>query len=207
MEMIDSQSNIAVVVLAAGASSRMGEPKQLLNWGQTTLLGHAINMVKSIYPQETILVLGANFELISKEIKDKTITILNNTDWQHGLGTSIAFAVQHLQNSNSKVSGVLFVLCDQPFITGDYLKQMISKFNQNTHQIIATAYVNGKQGVPVLFDACYFKDLTQLHDDFGAKALLKKHESKTVVLKPPTENVDLDTKEDYTNLYQSKFKK
>lgn len=205
--MIDSQSNIAIVVLAAGASSRMGEPKQLLKWAQTTLLGHAINTAKTVDPLKTIVVLGANFEIIQKEIDDKAFTILNNANWQEGLGTSVSCAIQYLQKTNVNVKGVLFVLGDQPFITADYLRLMVSKFEPNKKQIIATAYANGKRGVPVLFDVFYFKELVLLKDDFGAKDILKKYEPQTIVLKPPKENLDLDTKEDYTTLYQSNFKK
>jgi len=203
--MMDSQSNIAVVILAAGASSRMGEPKQLLKWGHTTLLGHAIKTVKEIGVQDIILVLGANFELISKEVKNKSITILNNTDWKQGLGTSIALAVNHLQHSKAHFKGVLFVLCDQPFITVDYLKTMISTFKQNTNQIITTSYENGKQGVPALFDASYFDELSQLKDDYGARYILEKYHHKVETLVPPTKNMDLDTKADYANLYRSTF--
>ena len=205
--MIDSQSNIAVVVLAAGASSRMGEPKQLLQWGQTTLLGHTIKTAKEVNLREIIVVLGANYKLISKEVENETVTMLDNNDWQQGLGTSISCAVQYLQKSNSEVKGVLFVLCDQPFINADYLRLMVSGFVPNSKQIIATFYQNGKQGVPVLFDMFYFNELVLLKDDFGAKDILKKYEPQTIVLKPPTENLDLDTKEDYTTLYQSNFKK
>ena len=205
--MMDSQSDIAVVVLAAGASNRMGEPKQLLKWGQTTLLGHTLKTVKEIGFQDVFLVLGANFELIGKEVNDKSITILNNTNWNQGLGTSIAFAVKYLQQFKMHTKGVLFVLCDQPFITVDYLKTMVSTFKQNTNQIITTSYENGKQGVPALFDASYFDELLQLKDDYGARYMLEKHHHKVEALVPPTKNMDLDTKEDYANLYQSTFKK
>lgn len=204
--MITSPSNIAIIILAAGASKRMGEPKQLLKWGDTTLINHTINTAVEVNSKEIIIVLGAHFELIKKNIENSEVTILNNIHWDKGLGTSIAFAVEYLKTPQSVVEGVLIILADQPFVTSDFLKLMISKFQNNKNQIIAASYENGKQGVPVLFDKAYFEDLVNLSDDQGAKELLKKYQSHVEALFPPTENIDLDTKLDYTNLYQSKFK-
>ncbi|OYX28499.1 MAG: hypothetical protein B7Z06_01400 [Flavobacteriales bacterium 32-35-8] len=204
--MIASQSNIAIVILAAGASKRMGEPKQLLKWGDTTLINHTINTAVAVNAKEIILVLGAHFELIKKNIDNSEVTLLNNVHWEKGLGTSIAFAVEYLQNSQSSVDGVLVILADQPFIMSDFLKLMISKFVVSKNHIIATSYSDDKLGVPALFDASYFEELSKLDDDFGAKLILKKYHSEVIPLCPPTENMDLDTKLDYTNLYQSNFK-
>ena len=97
--MLDSQSNIAIVILAAGASKRMGEPKQLLKWGDTTLINHAINTAVAVNSKEILLVLGAHYELIEKSIENSEVTILNNLHWEKGLGKSIAFAIDYLQNS------------------------------------------------------------------------------------------------------------
>ncbi|WP_100612700.1 nucleotidyltransferase family protein [Confluentibacter lentus] len=204
--MLESQSNIVIVILAAGASKRMGEPKQLLKWGDTTLINHTINTAVEVNSKEIILVLGAHFELIEKNIENSEIPILNNTYWENGLGKSIACAVEYLQKSRSSVDGVLVILADQPFITSDFLKLMISKFQINRNQIIATSYGDDKLGVPALFDASYFEELSQLNDDFGAKLVLKKYHSAVIPMSPPTENIDLDTKLDYTNLYPSNFK-
>lgn len=205
--MIEIQSNISIVILAAGASKRMGKPKQLLKWGDTTLINHAINTAVAINSKETLVVLGAHFELIEKNIKNSEVTILNNIYWENGLGKSIACAIGYLQKSQSSVDGVLVILADQPFITSDFLKLMISKFEINRNQIIATSYGNDKLGVPALFGASYFEELSQLKEDFGAKLILKKYHSDVKCIFPPTENMDLDTNEDYINMYHSKFKK
>ncbi|WP_100614786.1 nucleotidyltransferase family protein [Confluentibacter citreus] len=205
--MIASQSNIAIIILAAGASKRMGKPKQLLKWGDDTLIGHAIKIASKVNPKKLIVVLGAHFELINQNIENSEITILNNTHWEKGLGTSIAFAIKHLQNSKSKVDGILIILCDQPLITADFLKSLVSKFKPNENKIIATSYGGGKYGVPAFFDKVYFDDLSMLHDDQGAKDILIKYQDQVLGLLPPEKNMDLDTNEDYINLYQSNFKK
>ena len=204
--MMESPSHIAIVVLAAGASKRMGSPKQLLKWGDGTLIGNAIETVSKLASNELIVVLGAHYELIKNVIQTSPVTILNNENWEKGLGSTIAFAVEYLQNSKSNVDGVLITLCDQPLITADFLNLFISKFQSGKNQILATSYGNGKQGVPVLFDKVYFNDLEKLNSDEGAKEILKKYSSHMEALTPPMDNKDLDTSEEYTALYQSHFK-
>lgn len=202
---METPPHIAIVVLAAGASKRMGSPKQLLKWGDGTLIGNAIETASKVTSNEPIVVLGAHYELIKNVIQTSPVTILNNEKWEKGLGSSIAFAVEYLQNS-SNIDGVLITLCDQPLITVDFLNLFISKFQSGKNQILATSYGDGKLGVPVLFDKVYFNDLKKLNGDDGAKEILKGYSSHVEVLTPPMDNMDLDTNEEYTALYQSHFK-
>ena len=204
--MINQTSNIAVIILAAGASKRMGKPKQLLRWGSDTLISLAIQKALKINTDEVIVVLGANHEIIREEIKHFPITILNNRDWKLGLGKSIAFSVNYLLEKKTKTNGVLIKLVDQPFITVDYLNELILNFSTKNKKIIATLYDNKKLGVPAIFDKTYFKELAYLNDDFGAKKLLKENESYVKALIPPVKNVDLDSKEDYEKLFRINFK-
>lgn len=195
-------SHTAVVILAAGASNRMGTPKQLLHWKDNkTLLTHVIEMVSKIDPEELIVVLGANYQKIKKEIGGFEITILNNKNWKMGLGSSIACAADYLLKKNKR--NMLIALADQPFITSEYLSSMISEFQPNKQQIIASSYQNRPYGVPALFDASYLEDLSKLSDDHGARFLLKSHESSIKVLKPPGQNWDIDTPKDYANHFNN----
>ncbi|WP_298552892.1 nucleotidyltransferase family protein [uncultured Algibacter sp.] len=197
--------NIAIVILAAGASKRMGSPKQLLKWGNDTLLNHAIKTVLEIDAYEVIVVLGANHKLIEAGVKHRSITILNNEDWDLGLGKSIACATEYVLKSKPQVEGILITLADQPLIDSHYLNDIMTHFYQDLNQIIATSYDNNK-GVPVLFGKVYFQELSNLTGDNGAKQLLKTHESCVKTFKPPVKNVDLDSKEDYEKLYRENFK-
>ena len=129
-------SKIAVVVLAAGASKRMGVPKQLLKWGNGTLITHTIQTVLKLNADAIYVVLGANFQLIKKTIHHFPITILNNENWEHGLGTSIACASKFIQNEKPEIDALLFILADQPFITADYLNKIILSFSPNEKQIV-----------------------------------------------------------------------
>jgi molybdenum cofactor cytidylyltransferase len=198
-------SNSVIVILAAGASSRMQTPKQLLIWGEDTLITHTIKTALRVKNSEVIVVLGANYELIEKEIKLYPITILKNKDWQLGLGKSIACAANYILNSNSKVDSMLITLADQPLIDAKFLDRLITAFQKNKEGIVATSYEKGVNGVPAIFDKKYFEELLILNDDKGAKHLLKKYKSSVKTLIPELENVDLDIKADYEMLYKKKF--
>ncbi len=190
-------SNIAVVILAAGASNRMNEPKQLLKWGNSTLLGSTIEKAIKLNANKVVVVLGANYLLINKTIEQSKITILNNENWKNGLGNSIAFAVKHILQTKIKADAILFMLADQPFIEVDFLNAMINQFQVEKQSILATSYNDKKYGVPAIFDKTYFEELSLLNDDNGAKHLLIKYKASVKILIPKSENIDLDTIQDY----------
>ena len=195
--------NIAVVILAAGTSSRMGSPKQLLKWKNTTLLGHAIATAKGLNQRQVIVVLGANFEQIRSTINNDHIEILKNNNWETGLGKSIAIGVSNILKSDTNFDGVLVMLADQPLIDQSYFKKMLTKYRLGASQIITTAYKNGKQGVPVLFDRVYFEELSQLNDDKGAKGILRTYADKVTVIDAQHDVSDIDTQDDYEKLYKA----
>ncbi|GAA3612280.1 nucleotidyltransferase family protein [Flavivirga amylovorans] len=197
--------NIPIVILAAGASKRMGTAKQLLSWGDTTLLGHAIQTTLKTCTNDVFVVLGANYQAIKNEISKFPVTIIKNEDWKLGLGKSIAIAAIHILNERPKAEAVLICLADQPFINTEFLNTLIQNFVPNTNQIIATTYKNDVSGVPVIFDKIYLPELSKLDDDKGAKRLLEKYTALVKRCKPKLENIDLDYKEDYENLHRSQF--
>lgn len=195
--------HIPIVILAAGASRRMGTVKQLLAWGDNTLLGHTIQIALKTNTNDVFVVLGANYHEIKNKISAFPITVIQNKNWKSGLGKSIACAVDHILNVKPKIDAVLICLADQPFIDSDFLNTLIQNFTPNTNQIIATSYKKDISGVPVIFDKIYVSELSKLGDDKGAKILLEKYASLVKSFKPRLENVDLDYKEDYENLYKS----
>ncbi|MCF6296078.1 MAG: nucleotidyltransferase family protein [Flavobacteriaceae bacterium] len=198
--------NIAVIILAAGASTRIGTPKQLLRWKNTTLLGHAIITAKKLNTKDIIVILGNNYVLIKSKINNSGVQILNNKNWEKGLGNSIAFGVNNILENKSNIDGILIMLSDQPLIDSEYLNSLINKFIIGKHQIIATSYKNGKQGVPVLFDRIYFNELSKLNDDKGAKAIIEKYIKNVLVVNGEQIVPDIDTLENYKNLYNANHK-
>jgi len=194
-------SHIAIIILAAGASKRMGSPKQLLNWGNSSLLGNTIETALKLNAEEVVVVLGANYIAIKKEINHFPVTILNNEKWQIGLGKSLACGVEYLMSSNLKLDGCLITLADQPFIDHKFLKNLISQFSKKKNSIIATSYKDEKYGVPVIFDNFFFDELSALDDDKGAKQILKKYKSDVKALTPQLKNIDIDTIQDYKKYF------
>lgn len=190
-------SNIAVVVLAAGASKRMGASKQLLKWGNDSLLTHTVQTVLKLKTNKVIVVLGANYKIIENEIKNLPVTILNNEEWEVGIGKSIACAINYIVGINSDIDGVLITLADQPFVNTKFLELMIQNYDTNQHSIIATSYEDGSLGVPVIFDKKYFGELSKLKHDKGAKIILKKHRSLVKSVNSVFKNIDIDFIEDY----------
>ncbi|GGD11762.1 nucleotidyltransferase family protein [Hyunsoonleella pacifica] len=190
-------SKITIAILAAGASKRMGSPKQLLKWENTTLLKHTIKTCKDTVEEDIVVILGANYAAISSDIKTEAVHIIENENWDLGLGKSIACAAQYCLDSKVNSDGLLIVLADQPFVTTVYLDSMINLFDSNFEAIVATAYNPHKNGVPALFHKNYFKELSELSGDDGAKSLLKKYKQSVKAIYPDFENLDIDTKEDY----------
>lgn len=194
-----SPKYIAILILAAGASSRMGLPKQLLPWEDTTLLGSAIRKAKASDASTVVVVLGANAASIKNGITEKNVEIVENPHWSSGLGSSIARGTDFLIQSKNKTNGILILLADQPLIDTAYLNEMMAAFASDQRQIVATAYGN-RAGVPALFSEDYFKELTKLDDDFGAKKILDSHKKDALILNLGQKTVDIDTKSDYENL-------
>ncbi|MCX2679943.1 nucleotidyltransferase family protein [Galbibacter sp. EGI 63066] len=192
----------AIVILAAGASTRMGQPKQLLKWGDTTLLGHSVFLVRNTVAEALFVVLGANAKQISKTL-DENVEVLLHKDWEKGLGTSIAFAVSELEKKN--FDGLLFILADQPFVTSAYLNQLIKSFHNDGKGIVASKF-NGRMGVPAIFSSTYFEMLKKLNSDVGAKHIIQSHQNDLKTFKADDLITDLDTMEDYERALKDKLK-
>lgn len=188
--------NSAILILAAGASKRMGDIKQLLSYKNSTLLGHAIKQAISA-SNNVYVVLGANRDKIKKIIPNN-VTIIQNKQWEQGMGTTIATGINTLREKGT-YDAVLIMLADQPLIDSVYLKKMMEVFAENTHQIVATRY-NSKNGVPAIFDKALFPELTKLDSDVGAQQLMKTHTQVIMSLDVGEKAIDIDTPESYLEL-------
>lgn len=191
---------LAVLILAAGNSTRMGVPKQLLKWKESNLLQHTINTVNQLNT-ENVLVLGAYFNRIKASINSENIMVLFNGSWEKGLSQSIVLGVGHIKESHPNIESILIMLADQPLIDLYYLNEMIGLHHLNPNKIICTLYQNDKRGVPAIFNKTFFEDLLQLNDDIGAKELLNKHSNDLILLNGTRHTADIDTMDDYDRLY------
>jgi molybdenum cofactor cytidylyltransferase len=194
-----NEKNIAVVLLAAGGSSRMGKAKQLLPWRNTTLLGNAIQSAKQSKARHIYVVLGAKATGIKDSHDDKAIHWVVNQAWKKGIGSSIARATAHIFKTNMAYDGILIMLCDQPLIDTIYLNELMDTFSETDKGIVATTYKHGK-GVPAVFGKMYFLELEKLTEDFGAKDIILKNLEDMIALNPKGKEKDLDTMQEYNEL-------
>ena len=177
----------------------MGKIKQLLPWKDSTLLNQAIENALNTKNSDVYVVLGANATKIKTQINLKDITVLVNKDWQMGIGSSIAYGIQQLEEVGAFYKNALLMLCDQPLIDDQYLAKLITTYKGSQRGIIATSYKN-RAGVPAIFEQSYFKVLKQLNKDQGAQSLLKQHSKDVILIEPEGKEIDLDTYKDYLDL-------
>ena len=193
------EKDVGVVVLAAGASERLGSPKQLIRFEDKTLIERAANAAVST-GFETIIVLGANAVRISKEINNFANKILINDDWKSGLSSSIGAGLTKLLEVKPNLSAVILMLCDQPFVSRETLLRLVDKQCRMKSSIVACEYAN-TIGTPALFVREVFEELLDLKGDEGAKSITKRYQSsKLHTISVPEAAIDIDTKEDYKNL-------
>lgn len=200
-----SESKIVVLILAGGKGSRMGTIKQLLPWKDATLLENAIEQAKMSQASDIIVVLGAHATEIRSKISDKDILLVDNTEWESGLGTSISTGVNYIQNNIPHAEGVMVLLVDQPLIDTQYIDHMLDTFIKHSKGMVTTNYGN-REGVPAIFDKNYFSDLKSLNKDFGAKELIQKNTHLNISLNPKGKELDIDTPEDYNTLLKEQSK-
>ncbi len=191
--MTTKQTKTAIVILAAGASMRLGQPKQLLPFQDQLLLDYIIDECLSFSAENIFVVLGANKEKIENSSQCLAeVKVLINENWKDGLSSSIALATEKLALQYEQI---IFVLGDQLFFTSDILRQLIFQKTHSKADIIFSKYQEG-QGPPILFDKKTFEDLKNLKGDIGAKELIFSDIYSTASIRFEKGNLDVDTKED-----------
>ena len=194
--------NIAILIMAAGQSSRMKDMKQLLPWKGTNLLLHTLSTLLEVQKEHMYMVLGANADLIIEKanLTSQPVTIIQNDQWEKGLGSSISCGVSAILEQNNTIAGILVCLADQPLVTSAYYKTMLEVFKADEVPIVATRYPN-KSGVPAIFNTDVARELTSLSADYGARHLMARYKNKMVVLDAGDQITDIDTPETYSALY------
>ena len=194
--------NIAVLVLAAGKSSRMNGIKQLLKINNKTLLDNTLETAKKVISKNIFCVLGANADKIQKAISTKDVQFIYNKNFETGLSSSIVAGIHHFKKEKLNFNGLLILLVDQPEIDDDYLNLLITTFQSNSDKIIASNY-NEKAGVPAIFPKKYFEKLVLLKGDKGAKKFLQNYTSEVIKINREQSFKDIDTPEDYQSYLNS----
>ncbi len=191
-----SIDNVYAVILAAGESSRMGNPKQLLVWDNHTLLEHVVLNTRSVLHERSVIVLGAHAEAIRANVNLDGGSVIVNPDWQEGIASSIRAGIRALPSS---ASAALILLCDQPLIGAKQIRMLLNGWEKEPTRIVASIYHDGV-GVPALFPAEFFGQLLELEGDRGAKGLLMKFSDSLLKIPLPEAELDVDSAADFEHL-------
>ncbi|CAN5451360.1 hypothetical protein BH23BAC1_BH23BAC1_17210 [soil metagenome] len=191
--------SVGIIILAAGASKRMGSPKQLLPFEGSSLIQHSIKAAMGSVCNPIVVVLGAKHELILPQISHYPVNIKINNEWEEGMASSIRAGIKSILEIMPKLRSVLILLCDQPFVSADQINKLVEASHITNKSIVVSQYKD-TAGVPALFTKEHFWDLQHLKGKEGAKNLLKAHKECIYKVPFPLGNIDIDTPEDYKNI-------
>lgn len=190
---------IAAVVLAAGGSARLGRPKQLERWGDSTLLGHVVDQVRTYSVDEVWVVLGAGVEEILETVDFDGCGVVENPEWQEGIASSLRVGLDTLLQK-SRADAALIVIGDQPGLDAAVVEEVIASFRRSSRPVVIPKY-RYTWGNPVLVDRSLWPRLMSLEGDEGARRLFQAHpewvEEVWTDHLPPR---DVDTEADLTEL-------
>ena len=190
------------VVLAAGASTRMGEPKQLLRPDGRTLLRRTVDTLLASPAWPVVVVLGAHLESIRPEVARLPVLIVENREWAEGLASSIRTGVNVLEAFSLSLEAALLVLCDQPNLSPEAITRLIETHHHTGRSIVAARY-GEHPGPPALFARSHFHELMELRGAGGARPLLARHADLLTTVDLPELAADLDTPADYRTFLAS----
>lgn len=193
-----SNPEVVIVILAAGASSRLGKPKQLINWQGEPLLRLMVRRALQTSAKNVLVVLGAYAGQIVPILAGQPVHVTINTQWSIGMGSSIRHAIQFIKQHFTKTEAVILMVCDQPFLTTEHLQQLINHYHRHGSPVVASFY-NGIAGVPALFDRTWFDALLQLQPGEGAGKIIRSS-AQTATVDFPEGKYDIDTSADLSEL-------
>jgi molybdenum cofactor cytidylyltransferase len=192
-------TGIAGLVLAAGASSRMGTPKQLLPVGKSTLLDRVLAGALQSNLEAVVLVLGFKAQAIMKGLKSNLdhpkLKVIQNKNYAQGISSSLIAGLSAVQ---SDAKGVMVILGDMPYITTGLINLLLHRYEKSRVSLAALTS-GGKRSHPVIIGRPFFSALRALRGDEGAKALFVEHADHVLLVEPfgKFDDSDIDTREDY----------
>ncbi|MBX2946560.1 MAG: nucleotidyltransferase family protein [Cyclobacteriaceae bacterium] len=194
--MIPMQHNaITIIVLAAGSSSRMGQPKQLIQLNGYSLLEHAVRIAKNSRADQVLVVVGSDGEKNIEAINHLAVEVVMNHQWKEGMGSSLKTGLIACLEKFPQTRAIVVLVCDQPRVTTDHLNTLMNTYTQTHSSIVASRYAS-TVGVPAVFDNFLFQELLNLPNNQGAKNIILNHQTNLVAIDLPGGEIDLDTPDD-----------
>jgi len=189
------------ILLAAGASTRLGQPKQLLDFGGKPLVRHVAEAALASRLARLIVVVGNQAAAVSAALEGLPTDLVENPDFLQGQSTSLRKGVTALPPD---LDAALVLLVDQPFVDAALIDRLIAHFETSGAAIVAPEHA-GQRGNPVLFAAALLPELAAVTGDVGARDVIRRHreELSTVDLNDARPFLDIDTWEDYQKVSRS----
>lgn len=184
---------IGAVILAAGSSSRLGRPKQFVQYEGDTLLRRTIRAAAPCSP--IVVVTGSQAEQVEAHVLDLDVLFSRHEGWAHGMGSSIRAGTLRALAQNPQLAALVILVCDQPHVTASHVTTLIETF-RSFGQLIAASSYRGITGVPALFACPLFAELCNLPDHLGAQLIFSRHPAHVLQIPFPAGAVDIDTVED-----------
>lgn len=190
---------IGGLLLAAGGSSRMGRPKQFLEFEGETLLRRTAKAMAQSVCDPVVAVLGGENEIAEGELAEINVESCLNPHWRSGMSSSIKAGLAKLLAIESELDAVVITLCDQPFVDVRTIDRLVETFANSGTQMVAAKY-DGVAGVPALFSRVMFDALSRLEGDKGARDLLRDPEASIATIQIEEAAIDIDTLDDIGRL-------
>jgi molybdenum cofactor cytidylyltransferase len=192
--------SVAGILLAAGESTRYGQPKQLLDWKGQPFVRAAAKTALQAGLAPVLVVTGANAEQVESAVHDLDVIMIRNEHWKTGQASSIRAGIESLlKRSSQRTGGAIFLLADQPQITTSILRALLEKHAEELYPIVAPMVMD-RRANPVLFDRATFSDLLTLEGDVGGRAVFHKHQVEYLPWHDDRLLLDVDTPEMYQRL-------
>ena len=190
---------LAILILGAGGSSRLGQAKQLLSFGVSTMLNRIVDVALQSKVGNIYLVLGASYDEVKASIKDTSVHVIHNKNWEKGLSTSIVAGVNEILQQAPSTQGILIMLGDQILILPTHINQVVQVFLAEKCDIVYADY-KSDYGPPAIFGIKTFNELLSLEMDQGAKKIIKSGMYKVASVIIPEGKYDIDTTSDYEQI-------
>lgn len=187
-----------IIILAAGSSSRLGRPKQLLSFHGQNLLENTITVARGTGIPNIVVVLGSEAQLIKENTNNFGVAMVYNPDWEDGMSSSIKCGLSYLLQDDNEIEGVILSVCDQPYLTEVVFSGLLETALRTGKDIVASSYAD-TLGVPAFVSKNRFQELRALNGHQGAKVLFEDKENLAIVAFEKG-NVDIDTSEEYDRL-------
>lgn len=191
-------SDTVCILLAAGNSSRLGTPKQLIRFNDDYLINHILDGIEASVCEKAIIVLGSGANEMGNIVKSTKSVIVINSDWEKGMGSSIKAGLEYAIKNSPGLASVLILVCDQYKLNSETINNLLQNSKEHPGKIIASSYT-GTIGIPALFPSTFFELIKQIPDNKGCKEIIHSNMNDVIAVAFPGGELDIDEEGDIPN--------